>query len=346
MTQKMIEYKKDAQSRARILLVSDSYEEERILRSAFANVTVIKSVAVANKYFKEHPEELHFFDVFEIGSSPFSQGSYTFHYSSFCEYLRKRLMNNYAYARDITNARGDFHHILDFDFGGARTYIPDDASPEERKIYFMEGVNVLYEALAYARLFQEDDCFWLNHGQVDLSKIGLDYKKSRPLPKSEDQTRVLLLGPKGEYFASFKDETDKYDKKPSNGMIRYISDSRGCFNDEAIDVLGEYDIIISTSTNIQHLTNEVYMQNLTEGRKTSLLVNFDRDSNELRFSTVGNIGSSMETCDAPPTAGENVSDLIQAARALYKVNIIDNRETYNPPKNTGKRKIASDKRKK
>ena len=341
MTIEMIQAKMEARSRARILLVSDSYEEEKILRTYFANVTVIKSLAVAKKYFEKHPEELQLFDVIEVSSNPFLKDRFTIGYSSFGAFLKNHL-KNYVYVSNVTSSGNrEFQHIIDFDFFNIRSNIPKNLSPEERTVYYLEGINAIYESLAYAKLFQGDNCFWLNHGPVDISNVGVDYKESREIPSSENETRVLLLGPKSEYFSSFRNEEDEKDDTPSNELIKYYANSHVSFSDDAIDVLGEFDIIVSTSTDIQHLANEVYMQNLAEGRKASLLINYNEKDNTLQYTTVGNIGAAPEISDAPATARTNVDDLIKAVRVLYKENIMDKRETFDPPKYSDKKVLIN-----
>ena len=255
----MEEIKNKVTNEANVLLISgDESIISAVKNYGFNKLNIVKSIVVADNYFREHPEELDNFDLILSNVK-----RYTSEYDKL--WIEKELG---SFGRNNLCMKIHDKREFECDFADCFQYEPyymvDSDSPLTwdynpfRGGSIEDALNYICE-ITYNQLLKEPR---------DFKPIVLS-EKEQPLPKKKSDLKILFYG----WLAGFDSKIIE-----NHGVTIEFCDERPKSMGDVFTKLGDYDIIIGRTTYLKHLTSlsdECTEQCKISGRKLVLLANYN-----------------------------------------------------------------------
>jgi hypothetical protein len=250
---------------ANVLLLSSDDEHLKLLQTyGFKKINQFKSLLKADKYFKEHPEELESYDIVIRGKT---------NYAGEAVYLGLDILHKIEDLR----LKGI---LIDPNYYGSKEWLD---LPYETEFYTLENGYrkwYIYNDSVGSMLDDIVRCEEHNHiisrkKYKSFTKLEDKIAKELPLPTKKSDIKILLA------IDTNEDITNAINTALKNMRltVNVIDDNNLTLYKDIIKNLGDYDIIIASdrSKGIINLAVEACEQDKDTGRKLNLLLTYDED---------------------------------------------------------------------
>lgn len=248
--------KEELLEKINVLLISNHDRDyEELKECGLKNITHFKSIIVADKYFKEHPEDFDKFNLIIKGKQKVQR--VCFHGDTD---LDRKINNTPSHIGEIAIYYYDDHNDYSLWF-----------NHDKVTSYNMHGIidgymeNLLRDQLLCKSIIKQENVITSNSLMPEAY-----------YPKKKSDLKILFLVSS---FACANDIEKSAEKLGVN--VRFVDDGNSSLGLEVIHNMGNYDIIIASkgySGNLIEMNEEITEQGRLTGRKLGLVVTYENDS--------------------------------------------------------------------
>lgn len=239
-----------------VLLISNNeHDFEDLKKCGFKNIIYFKSIMVADKYFKEHPEDFDLFNLIIKGKQKVQR--VCFHGDTDLD-------------RKIDNKSHQIGEIAIYYYDNYTDYSLW-FNYEKITSYSMQGIIDSY----MANLLKDQSlCESIIEQEKVVIKTPVIPEYDYPLKKGD--LKILFLVSGFVYANKIEKSAEKLGVN-----VRFVPDNNNALGLEVIHNMGNYDIIIASkgySGNLIEMNEELTEQGRLTGRKLGLVVTYENDS--------------------------------------------------------------------